>query len=137
MENEAVIINKYDTIQRCIKRIEEEYEDNTENLYDYRKLDPIVLNLQRACEAATDMAMYIISNRKLGVPQTKKEAFIKLEENQLISKEVSTNMQKVIGFRNIAIHDYKQIDEEIIEDVIQNHLTDLIDFAKEILNLKR
>lgn len=78
MENEAVIINKYESIQKSIKRIEEEYNNNIENLYDYRKLDQIVLNLQRACEAAIDIAMYIVSNRKLGIPQTKKEAFIKL-----------------------------------------------------------
>lgn len=137
MENEAVIINKYESIQKCIKRIEEEYEGNIENLYDYRRLDPIVLNIQRACEIAIDIAMYIISNRKLGVPQTKKEAFIKLEENNLISKDISTNMQKMIGFRNIAIHDYKQIDEEILADVIENHLIDLTNFAKQILNLER
>lgn len=137
MENEAVIINKYESIQKCIKRIEEEYDGKIDNLYDYRKLDPIVLNLQRACEAAIDIAMYIVANRKLGVPQTKKEAFIKLEENGLISRETSINMQRMIGFRNIAIHDYKQIDEEVLADVIQNHLTDLVEFAKEILNLKR
>ena len=115
MENEAVIINKYESIQKCIKRIEEEFEGNIDNLYDYRKLDPIVLNLQRACEAAIDIAMYVVSNRKLGVPQTKKDAFIKLEENKLISKNTSKNMQKMIGFRNIAIHDYKEIDEEILQ----------------------
>lgn len=46
-------------------------------------------------------------------------------------------MKKMIGFRNIAIHDYKQIDEGVLEDVIKNHLTDLTDFAKEILNLER
>ncbi len=137
MENEAVIINKYESIQKCIKRIEEEFEGNIDNLYDYRKLDPIVLNLQRACEAAIDIAMYVVSNRKLGVPQTKKDAFIKLEENKLISKNTSKNMQKMIGFRNIAIHDYKEIDEEILADVLKNHLTDLINFAKEILNLDR
>lgn len=137
MENEAVIINKYESIQKCIKRIEEEYEGKIENLYDYRRLDPIVLNLQRACEIAIDIAMYIISNRKLGVPQTKKETFIKLEENNLISKDISTNMQKMVGFRNIATHDYKQIDEEILADVIENHLIDLTNFAKQILNLER
>lgn len=137
MENEAVIINKYETIQKCIKRIEEEYSENIENLYDYRKLDQIVLNLQRACEATIDIAMYIVSNRKLGIPQTKKDAFIKLEENKLISKKMSLDMQQMIGFRNIAIHDYKKIDEKVLEDVIQNHLEDLTNFAKEILKLKR
>lgn len=137
MENEAVLLNKFESIEKCIKRINEEYKNNPENLEDYRKMDMIVLNLQRACEAATDMAMYIVAHRKLGVPQTKKEVFIKLEENGLIENSMSVNMQNMIGFRNIAIHDYKQIDEEILKDVIENHLTDLIDFARTILNLPR
>lgn len=137
MENEAVLINKFESIQKCINRINEEYEGNPDNLDDYRRMDAIVLNLQRACEAATDMAMYIVSNRKLGVPQTKKEAFVKLEENNLIDKRVSKNMQNMIGFRNIAIHDYKKIDEKILQDVIENHLEDLTEFARIILNLER
>ena len=40
-----------------------------------------------------------------------------------------------IGFRNIAIHDYKQIDEEILQDVLENHLTDLVEFARQMLNI--
>ena len=135
MENKAVIINKYDSIQKCIKRIEEEYENNPENLKDYRKMDGIVLNLQRACETVTDIAMYMISTRKLGIPQTKKEAFELLEKNKLISEEVCKNMKGMVGFRNIAIHDYKQIDEAILQDVIENHLSDLIEFARQMLNI--
>ena len=137
MENEAVILNKYEIIERCIKRINEEYENNPENLEDYRRLDCIVLNLQRACEAVIDIAMYIVSTRKLGIPQTKKEAFIKLEENNIISKEISENMKRMIGFRNIAIHDYKEIDEKILQNVIENHLEELLVFARQMLNLKR
>lgn len=137
MENEAVILNKYEIIDRCIKRINEEYQNNTKNLEDYRKMDCIVLNLQRACEATIDIAMYIVSTRKLGIPQTKKEAFVKLEENNIISKETSRNMQNMASFRNIAVHDYKQIDEQILIDVIENHLQDLLEFARQMLNLKR
>lgn len=135
MENKSVIINKFDSIERCIKRIYEEYEDNTENLEDYRRMDSIVLNLQRACEVTTDIAMYIVSTRKLGTPQTKKEAFELLEQNNLISSDTCKKMKNMIGFRNIAIHDYKQIDEEILKDVIENHLQDLTEFARAILNL--
>ncbi len=135
MENKAVIINKFDSIQKCIKRIEEEYENNPENLKDYRKMDGIVLNLQRACETVTDIAMYMISTRKLGIPQTKKEAFELLEKNKLISEEVCKNMKGMVGFRNIAIHDHKQIDEAILQDVIENHLSDLIEFARQMLNI--
>lgn len=137
MENEAVLINKYESIERCINRINEEYENNPENLLDYRKMDAIVLNLQRACEMATDVAMYIVSTRKLGIPQTKKEAFEKLNENNLISDDMCAKMKGMIGFRNIAIHEYKEIDEGILKDVIENHLVDIKEFVREMINLKR
>lgn len=137
MENEAVLINKYESIERCIRRINEEYDNNSENLADYRKMDAIVLNLQRACEMATDVAMYIVSTRKLGIPQTKKEAFEKLYENGLISDDMCAKMKGMIGFRNIAIHEYKEIDEEILKDIIENHLVDIKEFVREMINLKR
>lgn len=137
MENEAVLINKYDSIERCIKRINEEYENNPKNLEDYRKMDDIVLNLQRACEMATDVAMYIVSTRKLGIPQTKKEAFEKLNENKLISDDMCAKMKGMIGFRNIAIHEYKEIDNEILKDVIEHHLVDIKEFVRIMINLER
>lgn len=135
MENKAVIINKMDSVQRCINRIQEEYENNPDNLNDYRKMDGIVLNLQRACETVTDTAMYVLSTRKIGIPQTKKEAFELLAKEHLISEEMCKNMKGMVRFRNIAIHDYKQIDETILQDVIENHLEDLIAFVKQMLTI--
>ena len=136
MENKAVILNKFETIEKCINRINEEYQNDSENLKDYRKVDMIVLNLQRACEAVMDLAMYIVSNRRLGLPQNKREAFKLLEENNIIDSTTSKNMKGMVGFRNIAIYDYKEINEQILQDIIENHLTDLMDFARIILNLE-
>ena len=133
MENKAVILNKYESIERCINRINEEYEGDFENLYNYSKLDSIVLNLQRACELVIDIAMYIVSTEKLGIPQTKKEAFEILFKNNYIDENTLQRMKGMIGFRNIAIHDYKQIDEEKLKDVIEKHLKDLLEFARSML----
>lgn len=130
----GVVLNKFERIEKCINRINEEYEGNSDNLKDYRKMDMIVLNLQRACEAVLDLAMYVVSTRKLGLPQNKREAFVLLEENKIIDSAMSKKMQGMVGFRNIAVHDYKEIDEDILKDVIENHLTDLLDFARIILN---
>ena len=135
MENKAVILNKHESIERCLKRINEEYDNDASNLNDYTKSDAIVLNLQRACELVTDIAMYVVSNRKLGIPQSKKEAFEILMKNKIISEEMYKKMKGMIGFRNIAVHDYKEIDEEILIDVIENHLNDLVEFSREMLNL--
>ena len=133
MENKSVIINKYESIEKCINRINEEYEGNSENLSDYRRLDAIVLNVQRACELVIDIAMYIVSTKKLGLPHTKKEAFELLMKNKYIDTETLKKMKGMIGFRNIAIHDYKEIDEEILQDIIENHLCDLLEFARNML----
>lgn len=104
---------------KCINRINEEYNNDSTNLDDYKKMDAIVLNLQRACQMVMDTAMYVVTTRKLGLPQTNKEAFILLEQNNMITKEMCNNMKGMIGFRNIAVHEYKNIDEEIVEDVIK------------------
>ena len=135
MENQLVIINKSIIVENCLSRINEEYENNINNLNDYTKQDSIVLNLQRACEACLDMAMYVVSTRKLGVPQVKREAFELLYRNNLIDKEMYINMKNVVGFRNIAIHDYKNIDDEVLIDILDNHLEELRSFSKAMLNL--
>lgn len=135
MENQLVIINKSIIVENCLSRINEEYENNINNLNDYTKQDSIVLNLQRACEACLDMAMYVVSTRKLGVPQVKREAFELLYRNNLIDKEMYINMKNMVGFRNIAIHDYKNIDDEVLIDILDNHLEELRSFSKAMLNL--
>lgn len=136
MENKTIILNKFESIERCIKRIKEEYDGNPDSLNDYKKMDAIVLNLQRACELAIDIAMYIVSTRKLGLPQTKKEAFELLYKNNLIDEKTLKNMSGMIGFRNIAVHDYKEIDNEILKNVIENNLNDLLEFARTMLNIE-
>lgn len=136
MENKTIILNKFESIERCIKRIKEEYDGNPDSLNDYKKMDAIVLNLQRACKLAIDIAMYIVSTRKLGLPQTKKEAFELLYKNNLIDEKTLKNMSGMIGFRNIAVHDYKEIDNEILKNVIENNLNDLLEFARTMLNIE-
>ena len=61
-----VILNKIETIERCINRINEVYDNNPENLNDYTKQDSIILNIQRACEAAIDLYINRIYMIKMG-----------------------------------------------------------------------
>lgn len=96
-----------------------------------------MLNLQRACQATIDIAMHIISVRNLGAPQSGKAAFSILENNNIISKEISQNMQGMIGFRNIAIHEYQELNLDILKNILDSHLSDLTEFARTILNLDR
>lgn len=130
-----VIFNKTQTIERCIERINSVYADDANNLKDYTKQDSIILNIQRACEAAIDLAMHLVSEKKLGIPQNSRDAFEVLYSNKLIEEKLMNNLKAMVGFRNIAVHDYKSINLKIVEMIIKNHMDDFKEFTYEINKL--
>jgi len=133
MKND-VVLNKVAIIERCIKRITEEYEQNPDHLRNYTKQDSIVLNLQRACEASIDLAMHIVAEKKLGIPQTSRDAFSLIEEEGILPASLSHKMKAMVGFRNIAVHDYQELNLSILQQILDNHLQDFTDYTKAILS---
>ncbi|GAX90213.1 type VII toxin-antitoxin system HepT family RNase toxin [Effusibacillus lacus] len=131
-----VIANKIQTIGRCIKRIEEEYQGDPRNLENFTKQDAIILNIQRACEASIDLAMHLVSERNLGIPQNSRDAFDLLHRNKIIDQEMTTKMKAMVGFRNIAVHDYQAINLNIVRTIIEKHLEDFKRFADHVLKLQ-
>ncbi|WP_227762748.1 type VII toxin-antitoxin system HepT family RNase toxin [Zhaonella formicivorans] len=134
MEND-IILNKSQIIERCIRRIHEEYGNNPDNLQNFTKQDSIILNIQRACEASIDLAMHLVAENNLGIPQTSREAFDLLYQNNIISLALAEKLKAMVGFRNIAIHDYQAINLEIVRKIIEDHLKDLQEFTKTVLKL--
>ena len=128
-----VLISKLDSIKACLNRILEEYDDDRTNLENITKQDSIILNIQRACELSIDIGNYIISKEKYRVPKVSREIFEILEENSIIEDYLSINMQKMTGFRNIAVHDYKSINISVVESIIVNNLEDFRIFINSIL----
>lgn len=131
-----VIINKITTIERCVNRIHEVYENNPENLKDITKQDSIILNIQRACEASIDLAMHIVSARKLGIPKASREGFKLLQEAGLINPVLAKTLMNMVGFRNIAVHDYQALELGILEAILDKHIDDFKEFTKVVLQLE-
>lgn len=129
-----VILNKISVIERCIKRINEEYDNNPRNLQNYTKQDSIILNIQRACEASIDIAMHIVAEKKLGIPQTSRDAFELLCQNHIITEPVMRKMKAMVGFRNIAVHDYQTINLQIVQMIVEKHLDDFREYVKQVLS---
>ncbi|KUO49322.1 MAG: hypothetical protein APF76_16090 [Desulfitibacter sp. BRH_c19] len=129
-----IIINKVQVIERCIARIHEEYNNNSKNLENYTKQDSIILNIQRACEASIDLAMHVVSEKKLGLPQSSREVFDLLCKDKLIDESLADRLKAMVGFRNIAVHDYQTLNLEVIEKIIDNNLDDLKVFTKKLIN---
>jgi uncharacterized protein YutE (UPF0331/DUF86 family) len=130
---DEILQNKKTTIDRCIKRIQEDYQDDFRT--NFTKQDSVVLNIERACQAAIDIGSRIIRRKNLGLPQSNRDIFIKLESNQFIAPELSKKLQAMTGFRNIAVHDYSSINLEVVIEIIENRLTDIQSFAELMQNL--
>jgi len=128
-----VVLNKIQTIERCLKRIREEYVGH-ENSFEenHTKQDSVILNLERASQATIDIATHIIKTRNLGLPNTSRELFTMLLDDGVISKNSCKEMQGMVGFRNIAVHDYQNLNIEIVVAIVQKHLGDFEGYIKEI-----
>lgn len=125
-----VILNKSEIIERCIRRIHEEYGNDPENLGDITRQDSIILNLQRACEAAIAMAMHIVAEQGWGIPDTSRDAFNTLLAHDFLEESLAQRLKAMVGFRNIAVHDYQKMNLDILQEIIETHLHDLSEFAQ-------
>ena len=129
-----VLQNKAATIERWVGRIEEEYLGHESQLRsDYTKQDSIILNIERATQACIDMGTHVVRIKKLGLPQTSREVFSLLCEAQMIDESLSKTMQAMVGFRNIAVHDYQKLNLDIVEAVVDTHLKELMSFSVALL----
>ncbi len=133
MPDKDVVLAKTASIQKCLRRIKEVTGLNPESLDEINKQDIFVLNLQRAVQSTIDLAAHIIASEGLGVPDTIRDNFLILEQAGIIGRDLSKRMQSMVGFRNIAIHDYQAINIEILKTILGKHLKDLEEFYTEIL----
>jgi uncharacterized protein YutE (UPF0331/DUF86 family) len=130
-----IILNKKESIERCIKQIGIYYGLPSEIPFeeDYLRQDAVALNLQRACEQCIDLANYVIKLRKLGLPKDSKESFRLLASNRTISADLAKKLEGMVGFRNVLVHEYQRMDIDLMIDVIENRLDDLLLFTDYIL----
>jgi len=132
-----VIINKIQSIQRCIQRVHQEYHAAGDDFaLDYSRQDAAILNITRACEQSIDLANYLIKQAKWGIPTSSAESFQTLANHGLIDAMLAISLKKMVGFRNIAIHEYQQLNMDIVVSVINQGLDDMLMFGDKVLAYK-
>jgi uncharacterized protein YutE (UPF0331/DUF86 family) len=129
-----VLLNKAAVIERCVGRAREEYAGAGAHFdIDFTRQDAAVFNIQRACEAALDMGQHLIRREKLGLPQSARDVFDLLARAGWIESAQAASLQKMVGFRNIAVHDYQSLLLPITAQIITGHLDEFLDFTQAVL----
>ena len=126
-----VVLNKAAIIERSLKRMKEEYTFNPE-LNNYTHIDAMILNIERACQAAIDMAQHLVAVNHAGMPQASADAFILLKKANILSDDISKAMISMTGFGNAAIHEYQEMDMDILRAIAEKEYKSLIEYCREV-----
>jgi uncharacterized protein YutE (UPF0331/DUF86 family) len=129
-----VLLNKAATIERCVSRAREEYTADPKTFAtNFTRQDAAILNIQRACEAALDMGHHIIRRESLGLPQSSRDVFALLVSADWLEPELAESMKHMVGFRNIAVHEYQTLQLPITVNIIQSHLDEFLAYSRQML----
>ena len=130
-----LLLNKAATIERCVARARQEYAAAGEHFAtDFTRQDAAILNVQRACEAALDIGHHIVRRERLGLPQSARDVFDMLSAAGWVELALADAMKRMVGFRNIAVHDYQELLLPITVSVITEHLDEFLRFTAAILS---
>ena len=134
MFEKDAILSKISIIKNCLKTIDKATGSKTEALDDIIIQDAFVLNLQRSIQACIDIANIIIAKKGLKIPSTYKDSFHILCDEGIIESELKDKMLSMVGFRNIAVHDYQKLDANILKSILSKNLVDIEEFYTGIYN---
>jgi len=131
--DEKRILSKIDELESYLKELEkirpsalEEYE---RSIKDRRACERL---LQISIETVIDIANLIVSELRLGIPSDEDALFSKLKQNEIISKEMAITLGEMKGFRNILVHKYGEVKDEIVFENLAR-LEDFTKFKEEVL----
>lgn len=131
--DKEVVSAKLESLRRCIQRIRDKTPSSAAILLEDNDLQDIIcLNLERSVQICVDLASYVIAESDLAAPSTMGQSFEQLQKLDLISDELSARMKKAVGFRNIAVHAYQEINWEIVYAIITSRLEDFVEFARAV-----
>ncbi|MEK6754776.1 MAG: HepT-like ribonuclease domain-containing protein [Bacteroidota bacterium] len=84
-------------------------------------------------QAAIDLAAHIVASEGLGIPKDLRDNFRLLQHADIIAPSMAEKMQKMVGFRNIAVHEYQNLDSVVLKSILVSNLRDVEDFYSAIL----
>lgn len=109
------------------------YGINQDNLKDDMiKYWGIERGIQISIECVLDISNIIISTLDIEKPDTYREVILLLGKEGVLPQKFAKDIANMVSFRNILVHDYMRVDENIMIDILHNRLDDFAIYIKYI-----
>lgn len=131
MTDPDLVAKKLALIETCVEQLRSLARPEALRT-DVREERFVEHTLQLAIQAALDVASHIVSDERLGEPETNRELFDLLAGAGRVRPALAAILRDMAGFRNVIVHGYQDVDLGVVEDVLRHHLGDLLAFVAAI-----
>ena len=132
--DKSLVNLRIDVIERNLKEIKSILDEGEEKfLKNYRTTLAGRHALLESIEACIDIGNHIIASIGLRRPEDYKDVFSILEENRVISRNLSERLQKMASFRNLLVHYYTKVDDKAVFFIMREDIKDISEFVRIIL----
>ncbi len=132
--DEDRILSKFREIDSYLEEIDDIKPDNfreyKNSVKDRRACERL---LQISIESVIDICNIVYSGMRNGMPIDESDVFRKLNEKKVISNKVFNIIDSMKGLRNILVHKYGEVKDEIVFEMLSERLNDFEKFKEEIL----
>jgi len=138
MTNTAVIENKISVVKKYLKTLERYTKYSQKEIESNVDIKGAVERyLYLAVQATIDLAEAVVSFRHFRKPTTLREGFDILHEEDILDDNLAEQLTKMVGFRNIIVHDYEEVDYDVVYDILHNRLKDIEAFLKIVAKMEK
>ncbi|MBU0934475.1 MAG: DUF86 domain-containing protein [Spirochaetes bacterium] len=125
-----ILRRKLESLALCVTRIESKTPADADLLAsDLDAQDIIVLNLERAVQLCVDLATHLLPDFSIPAPETMAGALLALGKVQVLDRVLAERLARAVSFRNLAVHEYENLDWSVVYTIITTRLDDFRLFA--------
>ena len=101
---------------------------------DLRTRRAVERTLQIAIETCIDIGQRLIAEAGFRTPDSNADVMIILEQEGIVSRDLLPELVKMVGFRNVIVYNYAELDDEIVFRIKKDRLGDIDKFAAAVLD---
>ncbi len=136
--DEERILKKIDELDLYMNEIKDFIPKNFEDYMNSRRTRRVCERLlQISIECVIDICGLLVKELKLGTPSDEEDLFQKLNKKKIISNKMVKTLKRMKGFRNVLVHRYAEVDDELVFRYLKNNMEDFRNFKKDVLDFLR
>lgn len=133
MIDQELIEKRIDSIEEKLNYLKKIGKIDTEEFLDsYERIQASKHSLQEAIESCLDIANHLIAAKGLKRSETYSDMFQRLAEDGILESELSDRLSDMARFRNLLVHQYTEIDNRRVHEIIKENLRDIEKYVKSI-----